>query len=246
MKIVISCFLFLLTSGVAWAQAGFTSIGSIFGITQTLESKLEPPTPAMNFTGAMGQKFLPGKKGFSRYLVNNTTHEYFGYDMKIEPVDRRADTCRLTFSALSLKPADLSLPDDGSWRMLPPPIFPAPQIVSTSDTIAFDLLEIPATGQKVVDYIRLRRDNCDAESAGPNQISCFNNLVNDARQSLANELAKMEGTQDPAIVVSLKSSEQAWETYRDQACAGLSTEVKRLQCELKLTRSHTHDLGTIY
>jgi len=247
MKTIASLALILFTCGVSWAQSGFSgSASSTAGVTITFESKLEPSKPAMPFLGASGITGLGKNRpaGMRRYSTNIKTHEYFGYDMTVEPVDAQAGTYRVTFSALTLTPEELKWPDPESWRMLPAPVFPPPQVISTADTIALDLFENPATGQKIVDYIHLKRDNCDAENGS--QLSCLTGLVQDAQRSLEDKLKQMESTRETATVESIRASQQAWESYRDDACANLASEAKRLQCELKLTRSRIHDLGTIY
>jgi uncharacterized protein YecT (DUF1311 family) len=249
MKVITSLTLALLICGAAWGQSGYSgSVGTVAGVNITFQSKLEPPTPDSSFPGSSGIKVLGKDKpeGMIRYSMNKKTHEYFGYNMKVEPVDEHAGTYRVTFSALSSSPEDLRLPDPQSWHMLPPPAFPAPQTVSTADTIALDLFENPATGQKIVDYIRLKRDNCDGESAGSGQVSCLNELVQDARRSLEEKLAKVENSRDAAMASSIRQSQQAWERYRDVTCANLASEASRLQCELKLIRSRTRELGVLY
>jgi uncharacterized protein YecT (DUF1311 family) len=248
MKTTISLALAIITCGICSAQSGsYGSVSSNWGFTITFESKLEPAKPDLAIPGESGIRHLDEiNPGMKRFLTNTKTHEYFGYDMKAEPIREHAGTYRVTFSDLTLAPQDLKLPDPGSWRRLPAPLFPPPQIVSTADTIALDLFENPSTGQKIVDYIRLKRDNCDEESAGPGQIACLTSLVDDAQRSLADRLSHLESTRDRATVTSIKESQQTWEKYRDDACMNLPNEVKRLQCQLKLTRSHTHDLSSIY
>jgi uncharacterized protein YecT (DUF1311 family) len=249
MKATTSLVLALLTCGVCWAQSGHTgSVGVISGVTITFKSKLEPPTPDSGFSGPSGIRILgTGKpEGMIRYLANNKTHEYFGYDMKVEPVDEHAGTYRVIFGPLTLRAEQLNLPDPQNWHMLPAPAFPAPQTITTADTIALDLFENPSTGQKIVDYLRLKRDNCDAESAGPGQVSCLNGLVQEAQRLLEEKMTQMEKTRDTGTAAAIRGSQGAWEKYRDAACGNLGTEVSRLQCELKLMRSRTHDLGVIY
>lgn len=248
MKTLGSLALVLMTCGVAWAQTGFSgSFGTVAGVTITFESKLEPAKPEMRALGISGVKSLCCKPdGMRRYSTDSRTHEYFGYDMRVEVVDESAGTYRVTFSALTLLPEDVDVADPGSWHRLPPPLFPAPQIVSTADTMAVDLFENPTTGQKIVDYIRLKGNHCDGSTAGTNQITCLSNLVQNARRELQERLSQMEGDHDAATVVAIKESQQSWEKYRESACANLENESKRLQCELKLTQSRIHDLQTIY
>ena len=242
-----SLALMFMTCGVCWSQSGFsgTVMNSNFGVTIEVESKLEPSKPEMAIPGKTGLSHLEGAKpGMRRFSTNTTTHEYSGYDMRIEAIEKNG-TYRVTFSALTLKPEDLKLPEPGTWRMVPPPLFPPSQIVSLADTIAVDVFESPATGQKIVDYIRFKRDNCEQEGAGSSQIDCLNGLVQDARRSLTEKLTQMENTRDPVAATSIKESQQTWEAYRNAACANLTSEVKRLQCELKLTRSRAHDLDAM-
>jgi uncharacterized protein YecT (DUF1311 family) len=249
MKAIISFALAVVTGGVCWGQSGYSgSIGPVGGVNITFQSKLEPPTPDHGFPGSSGIKSL-GKnnpEGMIRYSTNKKTHEYFGYDMKVEPVDARAGTYRVTFGALTLTAEDLQLPDPQSWHMLPPPAFPPPQTVTTADTIALDLFENPATGQKIVDYIRLKRDNCDGESAGPGQVSCLNGLAQEERRSLEDKLTQLENNRDATTTASIRESQQAWEKYRDATCGSRGSEASRLQCEMKLIRSRMRDLSAIY
>ncbi|MDQ2710961.1 MAG: DUF1311 domain-containing protein [Acidobacteriota bacterium] len=249
MKVTTSLIVALIASGVSWAQSDMS--GSISGpnwrLTIAFESRLEPPKPQVMSFGMSGVTTLDkSQPGMRRYTATTETHEYFGYDMKLEPVDRQTGTFRVTFSALTLTPEDLKLPDPGSWHMIPAPLFPPPQIVSTADTIAVDLFEDPATLQKVVDYVHFRRNNCDAENAGSDQIACLDGVVRDARRSLGQKIKDMESKRDSATVSGIKESQRIWEAYRSAACANLSTELKSLQCELKLTRSRIHDLDVMY
>lgn len=249
MKAIISFAVAALTCGVCWGQSDYSgSIGVISGVTITFKSKLEPPSPDHGFPGASGIKFLgKGKpEGMIRYSTNTKTHEYFGYDMKVEPVDEHAGTYRVTFGALTLTAEDLHLPDPRSWHMLPAPVFPPPQTVSTADTIALALFENPGTGQKIVDYIRLKRDNCDGESAGAGQVSCLNGLAQEERRSLEDKLTELESNRDATTAASIRESQEAWERYRDATCAGFASEASRLECELKLIRNRIHDLRTLY
>lgn len=143
MKTIASIVLALVTCASCWAQYGFGGgFDTPDGYTIRLESKLEPPQPdlrkAFSFspgvTGLRRTRQLAG--GIRRYSLSKTTHEYFGYDLYVAIVDTHAGKYRLTFGALDLTPEDLDVPDPGSWHILPPPTFPEPQLVSTSDTVA--------------------------------------------------------------------------------------------------------------
>ncbi len=129
--------------------------------------------------------------------------------------------------------------------MLPAPISPSPEIVGSADTIAVTLFENPTTGQKIVDYLRIKRDNCDSQT-GPGHVPCLVGLVRDARRSLSEKLSQLASNGDAAAALALKDSQEAWEKYREQACATFKDEAKRLQCELTLLRNRTRELGEIY
>jgi uncharacterized protein YecT (DUF1311 family) len=249
MKLTISLAFALLASQVCRAQGGWSgSVGSDSGVMITVESKLEPPKPdlaADELPEESGVKWLKtktaGAVGMMRYSRNTKTHEYFGYEVVAEPIPQ-AGTYRVTFSALTFE--DLAVSPSG-WRMLPTPIFPSPQIVGSTDTIALDLFENPATGQKIVDYLRIKRDNCDSQT-GQGHVPCLVGLVRDAQRSLEAKLKVLESTRDGGEIATLKDSQEAWEKYREQACATFKDEAKRLQCELTLLRNRTRELGEIY
>jgi uncharacterized protein YecT (DUF1311 family) len=247
MKLAISIAIALFGCGTAWAQAGFSGqvMNSNWGVTIWFESKLEPPTPDIKVEGASGIKSLENARpGMRRYTVNERTHEYFGYDMNVDPLDRVAGTFRVSFTPLLADPKDLGLKDPAGWHQTPPPSFPSPQTLNISDTIAVDLFEDPGSHQKIVDYIHFRRDNCDSDDASPGQIACLNGKLQDARQLLANQLSQTEASQDSATVSRVTDSQRAWETYLQATCSQIGSEIDRLQCELRLTRGRLRDLAS--
>lgn len=248
MKTTISLLLAFTACRVCCAQYGYSGgFDTADGYTIRLESKLEPPKPDSGSAFSPGVvmgvgKSRQGKGGMRRYLKSNATHEYFGYSLRVETVDTHAGTYRLTFSALDLTPEDLDVPDPASWHMLPAPIFPAPEIVSTSDTIAVDVFENPATGQKIVDYIRISRKNCDSLTNESDQIACLKSILQDERQLLTEKMTRFKNSKDAATVAIMERAQQAWETFKAVACNSQATEAKRLDCEINLTRSRRHDL----
>jgi hypothetical protein len=83
-----------------------------------------------------------------RFLVDETSKTYFGYDVLAAPTD--GNHYLVTFLPLQLPPGDLP----GRTAGVSPRI-PAPQIVQTGDTIAIDLLVSADGKQKIVDYLRV-------------------------------------------------------------------------------------------
>jgi hypothetical protein len=190
------------------------------------------------------KKTKTGTIAFSRDAENSSTHEFFGYTMEVAPVTDKPGTYRVVFGRLSETAEDLGLKDPAIWAMLPAPSFPAPQIVTVSDSLLFDVFVNPATGQKIVDYIHIRQDACDPRTAS--DLPCLKRSLEDARHALNEKVKLFENSPDTAKAVSARSSQQTWEKYLTDACSPLDSEFKRLRCELKLVQSRTQDLATIY
>ena len=248
----ISVALLFLISGLAraeWTSSGYTSSNDL---SVYVESKFEPPSPRMagNF-GAGLQSLRRGQPGLRRYVYERTSLQYFGYDVAAEPLESTGEY-RVTFSSLSLTPEEIKLPNPSAWKMFPPPVFPAPQIVHDGDTIAIDLFENPSTGQKFVDYIRVQRgsraqsarSDCGSEGSGEAKLTCLSGKLDKANAALASKRTELQTRADASSQESLRRSEESWEKYRDETCQPLSTREKQLQCQLELTRSHVHDLKT--
>jgi hypothetical protein len=247
MKTFASFSLTLVTFASAWGQTYFSgSMSHDTDVEIFFESKIEPAEPHLSMAGVSNgvRPFTNQTWGLRRFSANAATHEYFGYDLRVDPVDVHSGVYRVTFSALSLTPEDMGLSGAG-WRSLPPPAFPAPQIVNAGDTIALPLFESPATGQKVVDYLMIKRHNCNSEN-GPNQIACLNGLIEDEQKSQSDKVARESAKRGAMTAAVIQETQPLFEKYRDTACAGLATEVKRLQCKLDLTRERTHDIGNVY
>lgn len=247
MKLVISLAMALLGCAVSWAQAGFSGhvTNSNWEITIWFVSKLEPPTPDVMFAGKSVVTHLENARpGMRRYSANERTHEYFGYDMNVDPLDRTSGTFRVTFTPLPADPNELGLANPNAWRRTPPPAFPSPQTVTITDKLAVDLFEDPGSHQKVIDYIHFTRDNCDSDNPNPGQVACLTGKLQEARRSLSEQLSKIESQHDPETAPTVRDSQHAWETYLQTTCANIASEPKRLQCELRLTRSRLRDLAS--
>ena len=247
MKLATSVAIVLLAGGSCWGQSGFsgTVTNSSWGVTIWVESKLEPPTPDLPVNSRSGvMQIENARPGMRRYTANERTHEYFGYDMIVEPLDRVQGSFRVSFAALPTDGKALGLRDAGTWHRAQPPSFPRPETINLSDKIAVDLFEDLGTGQRVVDYIHFTRDNCDVDTAGPSQLRCLQGKRNDVKQFLKEELARAESSEDSAIASRTRDSQRAWESYLQATCGQLTSEIERLQCELRLTRSRIQDLAS--
>ena len=116
------------------------------------EMRLEPPVPPLsdNISGIL----LCTNFGAHRALAVPGMRKYFGYDIDIGPASQ-ANTYRLTLKPLSATPKEMGLDNAIEWGSLALPRLSDPRIVNVGDTIALDLFVNPATGQKIVDYIRI-------------------------------------------------------------------------------------------
>jgi hypothetical protein len=135
----------------AWAQdrsgqvqSGYASFGQ--GIMVHYVTTVEPPLGAFQKLGAGG--IATAKDRVHRYMVDGTTHQYFGYDLVAEPAE--SGSFRVSIEPLTLAPERMA---SGPLYPAPLPKYPPPQIVQDGDTIALDLMVSPNGRQKVVDYI---------------------------------------------------------------------------------------------
>lgn len=215
------------------------------GITIWFDSKLQPPAPEPTFHGRSGITTIENARpGMRRYQTDEQIHEYFGYDMNVDPLDQTKGKLRVTFTPLPTNPKSLELQNPTEWHRAQPPIFPSPQTVDINDKIAVTLFEDPVSHQKVVDYIHFTRDNCDSETPNPGQVGCLTGQLQDARHTLSQQLSRLQSQPDLTDALTVGDSQRAWETYLQTTCAKIVSEPKRLQCELRLTRNRLRDLGS--
>ncbi len=114
------------------------------------------------------------------------------------------------------------------------------KFIKGSDAIGVDVFVNAATGQKIIDYIRIKTNSCDNNNADSPLCLQMANL------QLAAEMKQAESSRDAVTVAAIEQSQPLWEQYRDQACSSLSTQSKRLRCEILLTRSRADNLRRIY
>ena len=154
-----SSLIFALTASLPLLAQSGTKImsGSVSkdGIALYYETRLEPPWPPLA-AGING-----GTYGMHRYMMDSVRRKYFGYDIDIERLPQ-VNTYRLTLGPLSIGRDRIAARD---WTVLPAPAYPPPQTVHGGDTIALDLFVHPATGQKIVDYIRIKSSLREVQGA---------------------------------------------------------------------------------
>jgi hypothetical protein len=117
------------------------------------ETRLEPPSPTL--ANGIGGGTIGGTSATHRFMTDSAQRKYFGYDILVEALPQ-PNTYRVTFRPLSISAEKIHPNDPAGWTMVPLSGYPAPQTVHGGDTIALDLFTNPATGQKIVDYIRIK------------------------------------------------------------------------------------------
>jgi hypothetical protein len=148
---LISFLLVVHFTGAASAQL-MTGNGVVNGVSYSYETRLEPPEPRISKIG--GGK-LTTNNVVKRHLCDFAQKKCFGYDLTLEPLaDGR---CRLEFSPLTMTPEQMDnlFPEIKGWTLPPMPERAAMQILHAGDTVALDLFLNPATGQRIVDYIKV-------------------------------------------------------------------------------------------
>lgn len=91
-----------------------------------------------------------------QHVIKDDAHKrFFGYDLRVEAASD-ANTAQIRIEPLRPTEREARLASAG-WTMLALPQYPVIPNVKPGDTIAIDLLVNAATGQKIVDYLTLRR-----------------------------------------------------------------------------------------
>jgi len=160
----ISVLLIFSCAGVTWGQLAGGNV-SFDGLSISYETRLEPPLPGI---ARFGGGVITEKNVIKRHLCDFAQKKYFGYDLTLEPL--KDGLYLLRFSPLSITPQKMSqiFPEAIGWALLPLPQNPATQILIPGDTLALDLFLNPASGQKIVEYIRMGGGKGDVVTAsGP-------------------------------------------------------------------------------
>jgi hypothetical protein len=186
MRILCLALLMTCGSAAALAQNTGITGGIVFGggFTSTVSVqpslRADPPSSglARRFNQSMRGRNAAGGPSFSsRYLVDAANHVILGYELVLE--EQQPGTYLATFGKLGLTPLELStemaprLPPNAppglvrppsplnpsnrtEWTTLPLPAIPEPRLVHPGDTISIDLFVDAATGEKLIDDIRIQ------------------------------------------------------------------------------------------
>ncbi len=130
------------------AQVFMSGSGSNNHSSFRYETRVEPRIEGQKLTGFGGGGLWPSNTKFHRYLKDDATKRYLGYDLAVE---KRPDGAfNVTLSPLSLSADQMKL---SGWTQLPLALTGGPQVVRAGDSISLVLFTNPATGQKIVEYI---------------------------------------------------------------------------------------------
>ncbi|HEY6371911.1 MAG TPA: hypothetical protein VIX37_15135, partial [Candidatus Sulfotelmatobacter sp.] len=146
--------LLVLAATVLWAQQSKLSVSdaSWKGIEIRFVTRVEPP-------GESTRNQLPGAiitdSGRAHHIIQDPAHRrYFGYDVRLEPSDD-GNSAQIRIEPLSPSRAGEISAGPG-WTLLALPQYPVIADVKVGDTVALDLM-VNGTGQKIVDYLTLKR-----------------------------------------------------------------------------------------
>jgi hypothetical protein len=142
------CGLFAAAGLVAQGPGLTVASPSWKGMEIRFETKIEPPGTLL--PGGV----ISGPDG-AHHIINDAAHKRaFGYDIALDP-GQNAQTAQLRIERWN--PADSKVTFPPGWTFLSLPKYPIIPNVKVGETVALDLLVNPSTGQKVVDYLTLRR-----------------------------------------------------------------------------------------
>jgi hypothetical protein len=118
------------------------------GVGFRYETRVEPRIEGQKVIGFGGGGIHVAAK-FHRYLQDDATRRYVGYDLTL---DKRSDgTMVVTLGPLSMSGEKLGL--KGEWTAVPLRVNSTPQSVKSGDEITIEMFSNPATGQKIVDHL---------------------------------------------------------------------------------------------
>jgi hypothetical protein len=128
-------------SGVTASPAAWKGLEIVF------VSKMEPPG-----TELQGGVFV--RSDVVLHSIRDNVHQRaFCYDVALDP-SADANSAQIRIERC---PEDSRVAGGAGWTFLELPKYPVIPGVKVGDTVALDLLVNPATGQKIVDYLTLRR-----------------------------------------------------------------------------------------
>jgi hypothetical protein len=138
------------------ALAGGENTATVNGVTVRFDWKAVPAGP--------GETKWVGGVQVQRHFGFHESHKYFGYDLKLERIPSKRLRYRVTISRLTMTPEAMSRLFKGTWTMVPEPRESLSMEMAPGDVMGMDLFTWQATGQKIVDYVRIE-PTADASTA---------------------------------------------------------------------------------
>jgi hypothetical protein len=188
----------LLLASAAFAQEGHISASapSWNGMEIWFVTKIEP----------LGAR-IPGgvvvEAGQVHRIINDRAHKkVFGYDVELDPSEG-GKTARVRIKPF--RPADSKISFEPGSAFLGLPKYPVVSNVKLGDTIALDLLINAATGQKLVDYLVLRRRGEIDVDRGARDF-----LLTDVELTLLDPQIIVDGKPEPATEMRGFSGAVVW------------------------------------
>ena len=165
----------LLASAAAHAQSlpFLRSDPSRINILPILRS--DPPSSPLlrRFVPSLRERTIANGPGFYIRILYDAEHRvYLGYELLIER--KPAGAYLATVGKLGISPMDLAdrfatFPIGREWTMLPLPAIPEPRLVNDGNTLSIDLFIDPASGDKLIDEVRINPP-LPAARFGPAQV----------------------------------------------------------------------------
>ncbi|HXB69569.1 MAG TPA: hypothetical protein VNY05_15060 [Candidatus Acidoferrales bacterium] len=143
------CGVFAAAVGL-FAQGGGLTVSSPSwkGLEIHFETKIEPP-------GTLLPGGVISGPDSAHHIINDAAHRRaFGYNIGLDP-DQNGQTAQIRIERWN--PAESKVTFHAGWTFLELPKYPLIPNVRVGETVALDLLVNSSTGQKVVDYLTLRR-----------------------------------------------------------------------------------------
>ena len=145
------------TPAAAQARRVDNGYASMRGFVFYWETQLDPPTPPLAEGSFFGAYEEASPNQVNRMFLDRVTRVYFGYSVQLDTQPQR-NAFRLTFQPLSLTPGlQKHFGDDAvSWKPLPVPRFPAPQIIRAGEVLELPLLSNTNWGQRLTEYLTVQ------------------------------------------------------------------------------------------
>jgi hypothetical protein len=124
------------------------------GVTLRYKTVVEPKLASSAFR-TMGAGFGTSGNSMDHAIYDRAAQQYFGYEMTVLP-GSDPGTRRVIFGPVNsarLEKALKAVAGDLPLNAARPPLFPAPQVVHSDDTIAMDLMVSQDGRERIVDYI---------------------------------------------------------------------------------------------